>query len=102
MGVGVALIMPATLAVIVDVFPREEQLKAIAFWSGAAVLGVPGGPILGGWLLSQFYWGSVFFVAVPLALIYLASGDRPYPGESQSEGIAIRLPRRPPLDRHVE
>jgi len=74
MGVGAALIMPATLAIIIDVFPREEQLKAISIWSGAAILGVPGGPILGGWLLSQFYWGSVFYVAVPVALIALVAG----------------------------
>jgi MFS family permease len=74
MGLAAALIMPATLAIIVDVFPREEQLKAIAAWSGAAVLGVPGGPILGGWLLSEFYWGSVFYVAVPVALVALAAG----------------------------
>jgi MFS family permease len=74
MGVAAALIMPATLAIIVNVFPREEQIKAIAAWSGAAVIGVPAGPILGGWLLSEFYWGSVFYVAVPVALAALVAG----------------------------
>lgn len=74
MGVAAALIMPATLAIIVDIFPREEQLKAIAAWSGAAVLGVPSGPILGGWLLSEFYWGSVFYVVVPVALVAVIAG----------------------------
>ncbi|HEU4758613.1 MAG TPA: MFS transporter [Dehalococcoidia bacterium] len=74
MGVAAALIMPATLAIIIDVFPRDEQLKAISAWSGAAILGVPGGPILGGWLLTQFYWGSVFYVAVPVAVVALVAG----------------------------
>ena len=69
MGVGAALIMPATLAIIVDIFPREERVKAIALWSAVAVLGVPVGPVLGGWLLSQFWWGSVFLVAVPVAMM---------------------------------
>jgi len=74
MGAAAALIMPATLAIIVDAFPQEEQLKAIAVWSGAAVLGVPTGPVLGGWLLSQFYWGSVFYVVVPVAAVALVAG----------------------------
>ena len=69
MGVGAALIMPATLAIIVDIFPREERVKAIAIWSAVAVLGIPVGPVLGGWLLSQFWWGSVFLVAVPIAVV---------------------------------
>ncbi len=74
MGVGAALIMPATLAIIVDVFPSEERVKAIAAWSGIAILGVPLGPVLGGWLLSEFWWGSVFYVAVPIGTVALLAG----------------------------
>ena len=54
MGVGGALIMPSTLAVLVDVFPREERVRAIAIWTGAASLGIPLGPLVGGWLLERF------------------------------------------------
>lgn len=74
MGIAAALIMPSTLAIVINVFPRDEQIKAIAAWSGAAVIGVPAGPILGGWLLSEFYWGSVFYVAVPVAIAALVAG----------------------------
>jgi len=69
MGAGAALIMPATLAIIVDIFPSEERVKAIAIWSAVAVLGIPVGPVLGGWLLSQYWWGSVFLIAVPIAVV---------------------------------
>ncbi len=74
MGVGAALIMPATLAIIVNVFPSGERVKAIAAWSAAAILGVALGPVLGGWLLSQFWWGSIFLVAVPIAAVALLAG----------------------------
>jgi EmrB/QacA subfamily drug resistance transporter len=74
MGVGAALIMPATLAIIVNVFPRGERVKAIAAWSAVAILGVALGPVLGGWLLSQFWWGSIFLVAVPIAAVALLAG----------------------------
>ena len=47
-GVGGALIMPSTLSVIVDIFPREERAKAIGIWSGMAAIGIPGGMIAGG------------------------------------------------------
>ena len=69
MGAGAALIMPATLAIIVDIFPSEERVKAIAIWSAVAALGIPVGPVLGGWLLSQYWWGSVFLIAVPIAVV---------------------------------
>jgi EmrB/QacA subfamily drug resistance transporter len=74
MGVGGALIMPATLSVITDVFPRGERVKAIGIWTGVASLGIPLGPIVGGWLLEHFWWGSAFLLNVPIALAALAGG----------------------------
>ncbi|NQW19477.1 MAG: DHA2 family efflux MFS transporter permease subunit [Chloroflexi bacterium] len=65
-GIGGALIMPSTLSVIVDIFPREERAKAIAIWSGVAAIGIPGGMIAGGYLLENFFWGSVFLLNVPV------------------------------------
>jgi EmrB/QacA subfamily drug resistance transporter len=74
MGIGGALIMPSTLSVIIDVFPREERGRAIAIWSGVAGLGVGLGPLIGGLLLDHFWWGSVFLVNVPIVVIALALG----------------------------
>src|SRR6266702_4244829 len=74
MGVGGALIMPSTLSVITNVFPRTERVKAIGIWTGVASLGIPLGPLVGGWLLDNFWWGSVFLLNVPIAVAALAAG----------------------------
>ena len=70
-GIGGALIMPSTLSVIVDIFPREERAKAIGMWSGMAAIGIPGGMIAGGWLLENYFWGSVFLLNIPVVLVAL-------------------------------
>ena len=73
MGMGGAMMMPATLAIIVNVFEEKEKPKAIAIWAMMAGVGVALGPILGGVLLKYFYWGSVFLVNVPIAAIAIAA-----------------------------
>ena len=74
MGIGGALIMPATLSILSDVFPREERGQAIAIWSGVAGIGIGLGPLLGGLLLEWFWWGSVFLINVPVAVGALVLG----------------------------
>ena len=74
MGIGGALIMPSTLSILTDVFPREERGKAIGIWAAVAGLGIGLGPVTGGILLEHFWWGSVFFVNVPIVLIALIAG----------------------------
>ena len=74
MGVGGAMIMPATLSVIMDVFPREERAKAIGVWAGTAAIGVGLGPLFGGLLLEYFDWSSVFLINVPVALVAFVAG----------------------------
>jgi EmrB/QacA subfamily drug resistance transporter len=69
MGLGGAFIMPATLSILTTVFPPRERAKAIAIWASTAALGVPLGPILGGWLLEHFAWGSVFLVNLPVVAV---------------------------------
>ena len=67
MGIGGALIMPATLSILTNVFVEPRQrAKAIGIWSGTSGIGVALGPIVGGWLLEHFWWGSVFLVNVPI------------------------------------
>jgi EmrB/QacA subfamily drug resistance transporter len=74
MGVGGALIMPATLSIISNVFPREERAKAIGIWSAFAAVGIGLGPFFGGLLLKWFDWSSVFLVNVPVAALALVVG----------------------------
>ena len=74
MGIGGAMIMPSTLSVIIDVFKGPERARAISIWAATAGVGVGLGPLIGGALLEQFYWGSVFLVNVPIAGIALIAG----------------------------
>jgi EmrB/QacA subfamily drug resistance transporter len=74
MGVGGALIMPATLSIITNVFPAHERPKAIGVWAATAGVGVALGPLTGGALLEHFYWGSIFLVNLPIVAIGLVSG----------------------------
>ena len=70
MGVGGALIMPATLSILTNVFrDPKERAKAIAIWAGCSGLGVALGPVTGGWLIEHFAWGSVFLVNLPVLLL---------------------------------
>jgi EmrB/QacA subfamily drug resistance transporter len=71
MGIGGAAIMPATLAIISNVFPPSERGKAIGIWAGGVGLAVAIGPITGGVLIEHFWWGSVFLVNVPIVAIGL-------------------------------
>jgi EmrB/QacA subfamily drug resistance transporter len=74
MGVGGALIMPATLSIITNIFTGEERGRAIAAWAAVAGLGIVIGPALGGWLLENFWWGSVFLINVFIAAAAIALG----------------------------
>ncbi len=75
MGIGAALIMPATLSIVTNVFTvPAERARAIAIWAGFSALGIAIGPVAGGYLLEHFYWGSVFLVNVPIVLTALVAG----------------------------
>ncbi|NUS85256.1 MAG: MFS transporter [Streptomyces sp.] len=69
MGLGAALVSPLSLAVVPTFFGPEERAKAIGALSAAAALGMPLGPLVGGWLLDHFWWGSVFLINIPMAAI---------------------------------
>jgi len=92
MGVGAALIMPSTLSLLQSVFPRRERAKAIAIWSGFAGAGGAIGPLMGGFLLEHFWYGSVFFVAVPIAALAFAAAAVLAPRSKEGAGAALDPP----------
>ena len=67
MGVGAAVIMPATLSLLVAMFPAHERARAIAAWAATSGLAIALGPLLAGWLLESHAWGSTFLINVPIA-----------------------------------
>jgi len=70
MGVGAAAIMPSTLSILTNVFTEPlDRARAIGLWSGTSGLGLAIGPVVGGWLLTHFWWGSVFLINVPIAAV---------------------------------
>ena len=91
MGLGAALIFPATLSIISNLYTeRAERARAIGIWGAMTGVGVAAGPVVGGWLLEQFWWGSVFVAMVPFAAIGVLAGARFVP--------TSRDPATPPLD----
>ena len=75
MGIGAALVFPATLAIITNLFVDPvERAKAIGVWSAVSGMAVAFGPVAGGFLLEHFWWGSVFLVNIPIVAIALAIG----------------------------
>ena len=98
MGFGAAFVMPATLAVLMNVFERDEQPKAIGIWAGGVGLAIAIGPITGGVLLDHFWWGSVFLINMPIVLlalglmIWLVPDSRdPEPGRVDPVGVVLSV-----------
>jgi EmrB/QacA subfamily drug resistance transporter len=98
MGLGAAFVMPATLAVLMNVFEREEQPKAIGIWAGGVGLAIAIGPITGGVLLAHFWWGSVFLINVPIVvlalglMLWLVPDSRdPNPGRIDPVGVVLSV-----------
>ncbi|MFD5228237.1 MFS transporter [Streptomyces qaidamensis] len=69
MGVGAAVVMPATLSLVVATFPRSERAKAITAWAATSGVAVAVGPLVSGWLLEDHAWGSTFLINVPIAVL---------------------------------
>lgn len=73
MGIGGALVLPSTLSILITVFDAEERRKAMSFWSAASVLGLVGGPVLGGVLIAHFWWGAAFLINIPVAAVAIVA-----------------------------
>ena len=98
MGLGGAFIMPATLAIIMNVFEREEQPRAIGIWAGVVGLAIAIGPITGGLLLQHFWWGSVFLINVPIVIagliamfLLVPDSKDPRPGKLDPPGVLLSI-----------
>jgi EmrB/QacA subfamily drug resistance transporter len=94
MGLGGAAVMPQTLSIIANVFEPGERSRAIGIWTSAVGIGVAIGPVLGGLLLTHFWWGSVFLINVPVtvagavaALILVPESRNPAPGKVDFLGV---------------
>lgn len=90
LGLAAAVVTALSVSVLPVMFTAEERPTALAILFGAAMLAYPIGPLLGGWLLSNYWWGWVFLINVPIVLLALYAVARFLP-ESRS-------PRRPRLD----
>ncbi|UUN26559.1 DHA2 family efflux MFS transporter permease subunit [Streptomyces sp. FIT100] len=96
MGVGAAFVMPATLAVLMNVFERDEQPKAIGIWAGGVGIAIALGPLTGGLLLEHFWWGSIFLVNVPVVIVGFAAmvlliPDSRDPGPGRIDPVGVLL-----------
>jgi len=91
MGLGAAMMFPATLSLLTNVFTeRRERAAALGVWGASAGVGIALGPIAGGWLLERFWWGAIFLFFVPVAALVAALTAWRVP--------ASRDPSTPPVD----
>jgi EmrB/QacA subfamily drug resistance transporter len=93
MGLGAAMIFPATLSLITNVFTeRRERARAIGLWGANAGIAIALGPIVGGWLLENFTWSSVFFVMGPVAAAAAALVAASVPPSKNPDAAALDFP----------
>ncbi|WP_216694797.1 MFS transporter [Dietzia psychralcaliphila] len=99
LGMAGATIMPSTLSLIRAMFiDRAQRRFAIAVWSMAGTLGAAAGPIVGGWMLEHFWWGSAFLINIPVMVVLLVLGPvlltesrDPSPGSLDLASAAMSL-----------
>ena len=93
-GIGGALLVPGSLAIISASFDEDARGKAIGTWSAATAITMALGPVLGGWLIDHASWRAAFFINVPLAVAVLALTLRHVPEsrDTQTQGRALDWP----------
>ncbi|GIN86686.1 MFS transporter [Heyndrickxia sporothermodurans] len=69
LGLGAAFLIPLSMSVLPVLFSESERTKAMMIWATANMLGIPLGPIVGGWLLNHYQWGSVFLINIPFVIV---------------------------------
>lgn len=89
-GVGGALLVPGSLAIISATFPESERGRAIGTWAGASALTTALGPVLGGWLVDTWSWRIIFLINVPIAVVAVAITVRHMPeSREESRDVAV-------------
>jgi EmrB/QacA subfamily drug resistance transporter len=89
-GIGGAMMVPSSLAIISASFDTEERGKAIGTWAGFSAITAALGPVLGGWLVDAVSWRAIFFINVPLALVALVITLWHVPeSHTEQEGLAL-------------
>jgi DHA2 family methylenomycin A resistance protein-like MFS transporter len=92
-GLGAALLLPGTLAIISRAFPdRQEQARAIGIWAAVGSIALPAGPLLGGLLVQTAGWRAVFFVNVPIVAVAAVIAARVVREDPPSGGRRLDLP----------
>jgi DHA2 family multidrug resistance protein-like MFS transporter len=98
MGIGGAAVLPATLAIITNVFDGVERGRAIGVWTSAVGIAAVIGPVFGGLLLDHFWWGSVFLINVPIVMAGMAlvawlvpESRNPRPGRIDAGGVLLSM-----------
>ena len=89
-GIGGALLVPGSLAIISASFAERDRGKAIGTWSGATAVTTALGPVLGGWLIDHLSWRAAFFINLPLVIVIIPITMR-HVTESRSEGVPGNL-----------
>ena len=90
-GVGAALVLPATLSIITNTFPRGERAKAIAIWTAVSALGMGTGPVIGGAIVDSAGWAAVFWMHLPVVAVTLA-GMLFVPESRDERQLSIDIP----------
>ena len=88
-GLGAALLVPGSLAIISSSFPVNERGRAIGTWSGFSAITTAIGPVMGGWLIEHVSWRAVFFINVPIALLVILISLRSVPESSDKESAGL-------------
>ena len=81
--------MPATLSILTNVFPPEERAKAIGIWAGISGVAIALGPVIGGFLLVHYWWGSIFLINVPVCIFALIVGRLIVPNSRDLDAQAL-------------
>jgi len=88
-GLGAALLVPGSLAIISSSFPEDERGRAIGTWSGFSAITTAIGPVVGGWLIEHLSWRAIFFINIPIALliIFISLWRVPESSDKESKGL---------------
>jgi EmrB/QacA subfamily drug resistance transporter len=90
-GLGAAFVLPATLSIVTNAFPREERGKAIAVWTAVGGIGIGLGPAIGGYLVDRWDWSAAFWIHLPIIAIALV-GQRVVAESRDGRQVGLDFP----------